>query len=279
MQIHLRKAALAVLFFFMIGRDMAFGAAFHQPSWPVSQGDEWAVNGVLAVDSAHAQDGYILVQVTRQTRRRVKLAVTHNDQALIYELKGTGEQSVIPLQLGSGEYHLSLYKYVRDERYISGGQMTLDVSLSDERAAFYYPNVYVNYAEGDPVVRQSEALCAQCETEAEAFTTISEYIAGHFSYDIVLNETQLLGDIEPHEALPDIARCMADKRGNCQDLAATMAAMLRAQGIACELIIGYADGYYHAWTITWINGEEIFFDPSAAIGAIHAEHYEAERCY
>ena len=44
-------------------------------------------------------------------------------------------------------------------------------------------------------------------------------------------------------------------------------------------MIGYADQYYHAWTVAVVDGEEIFFDPTAAIGAMRAKKYQVERYY
>ena len=46
-----------------------------------------------------------------------------------------------------------------------------------------------------------------------------------------------------------------------------------------ELAIGYADQYYHAWTLTVLDGQEVFFDPTAALDAIDAKNYSVERMY
>ncbi len=58
-----------------------------------------------------------------------------------------------------------------------------------------------------------------------------------------------------------------------------MVCMLRTQGVPAKLMIGYADKYYHAWTSTVIGGEEVFYDPTAAIGALKAKKYKTERFY
>ena len=67
--------------------------------------------------------------------------------------------------------------------------------------------------------------------------------------------------------------------GICQDLAAVTACMLRVQGVPARLVIGYADKYYHAWNTVVVNGEEVFFDPTHAVGAIDAKKYQTERMY
>ena len=68
--------------------------------------------------------------------------------------------------------------------------------------------------------------------------------------------------------------------GICQDLSAMMCCMLRVQGIPCKLVIGYADKYYHAWTVAVMNGEEMFFDPTESVGALYGiKKYKQERVY
>ena len=70
------------------------------------------------------------------------------------------------------------------------------------------------------------------------------------------------------------------KMGVCQDLSAIMCCMLRTQGIPCRLIIGYADKNYHAWTVAQVGGQEMFFDPTAALSAISPpKAYSVERFY
>ena len=44
-------------------------------------------------------------------------------------------------------------------------------------------------------------------------------------------------------------------------------------------MIGYADKYYHAWTVALVDGQEVFFDPTVAINALQASKYTIERFY
>jgi transglutaminase-like putative cysteine protease len=65
--------------------------------------------------------------------------------------------------------------------------------------------------------------------------------------------------------LPDLDRVLLEKKGICFDYAALMTGMLRSTGVACKLVVGYADSQYHAWISVWtpeggwIDGV-IFFD-------------------
>ena len=59
---------------------------------------------------------------------------------------------------------------------------------------------------------------------------------------------------------------------------ATVAALLRLQNIPTQMIIGYADGYYHAWNQICLNGEWQLYDPTAAVtGSTMSEYVEDQR--
>lgn len=79
--------------------------------------------------------------------------------------------------------------------------------------------------------------------------------------------------------LPEVDSTYMNRAGVCQDLSAVMISMLRSQRIPSRLIIGYADGYYHAWTISVVDGQERFFDPTVAVGALKANNYTIDRFY
>ena len=111
------------------------------------------------------------------------------------------------------------------------------------------------------------------ELVANGYDAVTKFIADEFSYDFVRAQTI------PAGALPEVDPCFEKRAGICQDLAAVMVCMLRVQGVPARLMIGYADQYYHAWTVAVVDGEEIFFDPTAAIGAMRAKKYQVERYY
>ncbi len=119
----------------------------------------------------------------------------------------------------------------------------------------------------------ADELCAD-KSSREAFEAIRGFVETQFVYDYVKSVT-----VSPGE-LPDISGCFEKKMGICQDLSAMIVAMLRSQGIPSRLMIGYADANYHAWTLTNIDGEEFFYDPTAAMDAIAEPGvYSVERYY
>ena len=130
----------------------------------------------------------------------------------------------------------------------------------------------MNYTQDSPSVKKSDELSGG-GSQQEIFQAVCDFMTAEFSYDFVRAQS-----ISPGE-LPEIYSCFEQRSGICQDLAAVMVSMLRVQGIPSKLVIGYADGYYHAWTSSIVDGEEVFFDPTAAINAIQAGSYQVERFY
>ena len=259
--------ALALLLF-------AAGAVAYASSedavWPENSGEVVESDGKLIIDASHADQGYVMCCVSAPTGHRMKVRVTYNGAQLMYDLDNEGGYEVFPLQLGSGNYEFSLFENVKGTKYSAEGKITLSAQLSDENAAFLVPNQYVDYVRTTNAVLKSDELA----TQGDVYKTVCDFMANEFSYDFVRAKT-----ISPGE-LPEIEQCFDNRAGICQDLSAVMVCMLRVQGIPAKLMIGYADKYYHAWTVALVDGQEVFFDPTAAVGALSGiRKYTIERFY
>ena len=239
--------------------------------WPESPGTVVDSNGNMTVDSSHADQGYVMIRVTNPTKNRMKLRVTYGGGQLMYDVNSEGEYEAFPLQLGSGKYEFSMFENVKGSKYSAAGKVTLTVELVDPNAAYLVPNQYVNYNILTEAVKKSDEIGSGATRGT--YDAVCNFISSEFAYDFVRAAT-----ISPGE-LPDIDYCYENRMGICQDLSAVMVCMLRVQGIPARLVIGYADKYYHAWTVTVLDGEEIFFDPTVAVGALNVNKYAIERMY
>ena len=240
--------------------------------WPESTGTDVQSDGKLVIDDSNMDKGYIMVKTSEPTNRALKVTVSRDKWQLIYDLNSEGNYEVFPLQEGSGLYEVALFENVKGKKFSAQGKVVLDAHLSDENASFLVPNQYVNYELWTSAVQKSDEICAGMGPD-EAFKAVSDFIASEFAYDFVRAKTIPSGE------RPDIDYCYNNRMGICQDLAAVTACMLRVQGVPAKLVIGYADKYYHAWNSVIINGEEVFFDPTNAVGAIDAKKYQTERMY
>ena len=272
----MRRAALfrtALIVFASALLLFAMGAVAHASSadaiWPENPGTNVQTDGKLVVDASNMDEGYVMCCVSAPTDHGLKVRVTYGGAQLTYDLDSAGDYEVFPLQLGSGDYEFALYENVSGTKYASEGKVVLSAQLANENAAFLVPNQYVDYVQTTNAVLKSDELA----TQGDIYQTVCDFMTNEFSYDFVRAQTI------PAGALPEIDECFDSRSGVCQDLSAIMVCMLRVQGIPAKLMIGYADKYYHAWTVAVVDGQELFFDPTHALGNINAKSYTTERFY
>ena len=232
-------------------------------------------DGSLEVITEHMEDGYVLVRGGK-SKKRLKLRVRQGEHNVMYDLHGDGEYEVIPLQFGNGKYQFNLFKQISGSRYSEEGVVSFKVEMPDVNNAFLYPNQYINYDENSLAVKKAEELCRDVSDPNEKFDIISAYILRSFVYDYVRAATVNTRA----DQFPDVDFCMKNKSGICLDLAATSVCMLRSQGIPAKLVIGSANGQYHAWVQVTLDGEEKLFDPTAVLQNMpKSTKYAVERWY
>ena len=231
---------------------------------PVASGKKVLKADKLTVDASNADQGYIMVKGPK-TKTRLKVTV---------EITGTKLQ---PLQLGRTNYTVSLWRQVEGKKYGKIGQVKVAAKMEDELNCFLYPNQYVNYTKNSACVKESAEICKGLETDKEKVDAIRKYVVKNFQYDYIKSVT-VAGS---SGMLPDIEGCWKGKKGICQDLSAMAVAMMRAQGIHATLVIGtLGSGTPHAWVMVYLDGEEIFFDPTAELNASNkSDSYSALRWY
>ncbi len=243
---------------------------------PVASGKKVLKADKLTVDASNADQGYIMVKGPK-TKTRLKVTVEITGTKLQYDLNGEGEYEVFPLQLGRTNYTVSLWRQVEGKKYGKIGQVKVAAKMEDELSCFLYPNQYGNYTKNSPCVKEAAEICKGLETEKEKFEAIWKYVVKNFQYDYIKSVT-VAGS---SGLLPDIEGCWKGKKGICQDLSAMACAMMRTQGIPARLVIGtLGSGTPHAWVLAHVDGEEIFFDPTAELNASNkSDSYSALRWY
>ena len=163
---------------------------------------------------------------------------------------------------------------MKSNRYSKDSEISLNVALEREDAAFLCPSQYVNYTPDSPAVLASMELCANLSSDEEKVRAVQDFMSRGFAYDYV---RALTG---PESYLGDVDGCFAKRMGLCQDFAAVAACMLRVQGIPTQLVIGYVDDGYHAWNNVLIDGEYRRLDITAVLKGLSRDAvYTAERIY
>jgi hypothetical protein len=233
-------------------------------------------DGKLSVNVGHADQGYVMVKAPK-TKTKMKVTVETGGTKLQYDINRDGQYEVFPLQLGRTNYVISLWRQVEGKKYGKIGQVKVAAKMEDELSCFLYPNQYVNYTAESPCVLKAIELCEGMTDQEKIFKAVTDYVVKNFEYDFIKSVT-VAGSTG---MLPDIEYCWTNRMGICQDLSAMTCAMLRSQGVPARLIIGQlGSGTAHAWVLAVVNGEDVFFDPTAELNASNkADTYTTLRWY
>ena len=130
----------------------------------------------------------------------------------------------------------------------------------------------MTYTAQSNAVKRAATLCDGL-TDAEKLEAVTGYLTRNLLYDYIKSVT-LTGSYTP-----DVDATLESGTGICLDFAALTACMLRSQGIPTQLVIGYADGAYHAWNLVLIDDEWQRVDITAAVTNTNYLRYETERTY
>lgn len=267
-----RSVTLQLMALVLICCTCFAAALLFEAIWPDASGNiVYSENG-FTIDASHAEEGYFMAK-RDECSSSLKMRVTKDGSVYTYDLNNTGAYESFPLQMGSGTYVCTLYRHVQGNKYATEAEIKFTAELDSEYSPYLSPSQYVYYTEEFDAVEVSEELCEELETEEEKYQAIVGYISENFAYDYeraASNPGFYLGDVEV---------CYEDRIGLCQDLSAVAACMLRTQGIPTQLVIGYADRYYHAWNNVLIDGEYRRLDITAEVTGVPASVYTEERHY
>lgn len=220
-----------------------------EPAQPVIIAPE--ASGVLvqktqqaAIDYSNTSDGYVMMQFTATTDKKLKARVEGPKTTYTYDLK-PGGWAVFPLSDGNGDYKFQIFQNVSGTKYSVVASAAHKVEVKDEFAPFIRPNQYVNYSAASKTVLKGQELTKDITDPLKKVEAVYNYVINNVSYDYQKAASVTSG------YLPVLDTVLESKKGICFDYAALMTGMLRSQGVPCKLVIGYAGSAYHAWISVW----------------------------
>ena len=239
-----------------------------------SSGTTTLKNNGCEIDTSKASSGTIRVRQNGSTTK-VKVLVYFNGSSKYYQytIPTNNTWTSIPLQSGSGTYKVRFMKQVNGTSYTQMYSVTFQVGMQNANSAYLNPSQYVVYNSSSACVTKAKSLVAGAGSDAQKVSRIYSYIVNNISYDY--NKMNNL----PSGYLPNPDSTLSSRKGICFDYAALMAAMLRSQGIPCKLVIGNADGAYHAWNMVYVNGSWQLYDATYGAAGQRASSYVAQRVY
>ncbi len=199
--------------------------------------------GNVIIDYSNAASGYVMVssKVSGDPKLVVMITCPNGTQYKYYYTDSAGVYQAFPLTEGNGSYTVGVYKNISGTKYTTLHSVSVSVSLSSSLMPFLRPNIFIDYNASTACVTAASALCAGCSTELEKVDAVYYFVVNTFSYDYSKADTVTTG------YTPALDTVYSAKKGICLDYAAVMCAMLRTQGVAAKMVVGYAGSAYHAW--------------------------------
>lgn len=227
---------------------------------------------VTSVTSAYADTTNVrvnpadaTVEISRPSTNysNFKVIVEKDDVEYIYNL--TSESESFPLQMGGGQYKVSILGSNDGRRFRLLSDETIHASVK-ENAVFLSASQTVNWDMESEVASLAKALTKDAETDREKLEIIHEYVVQNVSYDYKKAEAL------PKGYIPSAEDTLTEGLGICYDFAALTASMLRSVDVPTKLIKGYSTftPVYHAWNEVLVDGEWIVIDTST--DSIYAEY-------
>jgi transglutaminase-like putative cysteine protease len=267
----LTVAAVFVLIFGVVGGPLcAFLLDAAGAKYPEASGVTVYKDSGVTIDASNASEGYLMIKAS--SSKKLKLRIVSGGATYTYDVSGDGYEA-FPLQEGSGTYQVTVFEQVRGSQYAQRYSKKIKVRISDETGYALYPNQYVNYSASSEAVSKSQELCQGLSTDRDKAKAVIDFVTGTVLYDHIKAKTVESG------YLPDVDDTLDSRKGICFDYAALVACMLRAQGIKCKLVIGYADKYYHAWNEVLLGGDWVRYDTTSMVTGLKVVKYTTERVY
>lgn len=202
-------------------------------------------NGSAQADLSLLDRGVVRVRYTGPAETRIKVQITRTGGTdYNYDLDAAGDWEQFTLTEGEGEYTLRVLENVREDLYRPVFNCPLTLELADPLEPFRQSCQYVSFTGDSQASRLAGELTKGLDAGEEKIQAVFDYVTENLSYD-----QEKAASVEPGY-LPRVDQVLEEGKGICFDYAAVMAAMLRSQGLACRLGVGWAKETYHAWVET-----------------------------
>ena len=202
-----------------------------------------SADGNTVIDYSNSDKGYVMVKTTQQGSPKLVVMITCPSGAVYkyYYTSSSGVYDIFPLTDGSGTYKIGVYINTSGTKYMTLYSTSISASISDALSPYLRSNFYVNYSSSTKAVKYAADLCKGALSELDKVHLIYNYVIKNYAYDYDKANSVESG------YRPDLDAVYSAKKGICFDYAALMTAMLRSQGVATKLVVGYNNTVYHAW--------------------------------
>ncbi|MNW53895.1 Transglutaminase-like superfamily protein [compost metagenome] len=214
------------------------------------------------LDLGNVDKGAISIQYDVKSSLKTKLLIAKGNEQYTYNLNTGSDNHSFPLQLGNGDYSISLLEQTNGNKYrlVYKDQVKLD--LSDSSVVYLNSVQNVNWSESNKAILKAQELTQNASTDMQKVQAIYNYVISNIKYD------NQLAVKSAADYLPEIDRTFVTKKDICYGYSALFAAMLRSVDIPTKLVMGNSDYVttYHAWNEVYLNGSWVIIDTTVDAG-------------
>jgi len=206
------------------------------------------------IDQSNLAKGVVAVQ-NPVSDKQTRVMVEKDGKRYTYTLQ-KDHQTTFPLQLGNGEYRVSLLENTTGNKFKVLSRETINLQLKNEQVVFLNSVQNVNWDDSMKAIKKAKELTKTAKTDEEKIRRIYQYIVSNVQYDFDKKNTVKAGYI------PVIDDVFNSNKGICYDYSSLFAAMLRSVGVPTKLVMGHTTliDEYHAWNEVFVNGKWVIVD-------------------
>ncbi len=149
---------------------------------PVASGTATKKTARAIIDYSNITDGYVMVQFTAATTKRLKVQVKGPTTTYTYDLPAQA-WTTFPLSDGNGAYQVTVLENTTDKKYAIEASASFTVTLKDEFAPFLRPNQYVNYGSATNTIAKANELAGSVTDPLEKVGKVYDFVVKNLTYD------------------------------------------------------------------------------------------------
>lgn len=197
----------------------------------------------VTVDKADLSKGIIKINASVPGNQKVKLMIQKEDKKYVYDLKNETVGDAFPLQLGNGDYKVTVLKNITDNKYTPIASEVVTLNVSDSKLVFLQSIQNISWNMSTKAVQKAEELIKGFQEGTVKIEKVYDFIITNYKYDFDKAKSVQTGYI------PVVDDTYSTKKGICYDYSSMFASMLRSFGVPTKLVKGYTSNVegYHAW--------------------------------
>ncbi len=208
------------------------------------------------IDTSNVEKGIVSISYSSKAGKKIKVMIQKDSTKYTYDLRPDGKTENFPLQMGDGEYKVSVLENTSGTKYSYLEAKTVNVKLKDKNSVYLNSVQNIKWDNSYKSIKKGKELSEKVNDSEKKLTTLYSYITKTITYDYD-KIPYLTSDYNPN-----IEQTYSDKKGICYDYSSLLAGMQRSQGLPTKLVKGYAKGVdgYHAWNEVLIKDKWIVVD-------------------